>query len=331
MAARFIDFFEPLPFGIATAQLTIQAEVTTHASCSSVLLSARSPSTSTPLLIAQPTLTQPTFASVTTSRPANAPSLDNAPSLEKARSIDYLPKVCHGLVTLEEWRSQPLEQHYEPSPTILWETVSTWEDYVADRRKIFSDSRRRQRKLESELGALTFCFDDSNPATLAQAMAWKSEQYLASGEPDAFANAKHVAFFRTLAQEKLLLVSSLRAGKQLLAVHIGVLADNRLCSWVPAYDTRYRPFAPGRLLLLSLLEASFQCGHREFDFLIGNEPYKWPYATHTRLIAALGKPPISVRTNQWLKAIAKPLLLDRLNQSPAIKTFVKTIAARMGA
>jgi CelD/BcsL family acetyltransferase involved in cellulose biosynthesis len=76
-----------------------------------------------------------------------------------------------------------------------------------------------------------------------------------------------------------------------VAAHIGLRHDGRFSSWVPAYDDGATAYAPGRLLLEALLAAVAARGDREFDFLVGNEPYKWTYATHTRLVEPLGPQP----------------------------------------
>jgi hypothetical protein len=228
--------------------------------------------------------------------------------VEALPMVGYLPKVSHGLVTVTRWLEENLEQSYEAAPTIMWNTFESWEMFVKHvqqrRSNVFSDSRRRRRKLEKAVGELTFVLDDRRPETREVCMRWKSAQYQRSQCTDHFASAEHGRFFEELVARDLLMVSSLSAGDQLLAVHLGAFAEGRLYWWVPAYDEAYAAYSPGRLMLELILEASFQQGHTEFDFLIGGEAYKWYYATHTRLIGDLGVPPLSVRLN-WAAAAAK--------------------------
>jgi CelD/BcsL family acetyltransferase involved in cellulose biosynthesis len=86
-------------------------------------------------------------------------------------------------------------------------------------------------------------------------------------------------------------VASLRAGPTLVASDICLVHDGRVSGWIASYDDAFAAFSPGRLLLEHLIETTFTDGHREFDFLVGNERYKWVYATHTRLIGPVGTPP----------------------------------------
>jgi CelD/BcsL family acetyltransferase involved in cellulose biosynthesis len=114
----------------------------------------------------------------------------------------------------------------------------------------------------------------------------------------------------------------LSAGGEVIAVHLGASHEGRTYWWIPSYGPEFAKFSPGRLMLESLLRASFERGDHEFDFLIGEEAYKWHYATHTRVIGAAGTPPLSLRVEKELKRQAKralrgmPWLLDR---SPWLK------------
>ncbi|MBW4540356.1 MAG: GNAT family N-acetyltransferase [Myxacorys chilensis ATA2-1-KO14] len=216
------------------------------------------------------------------------------------------------MVTTTEWHERQLDQAYTAAPTILWKNFQTWGDFVdhvqQNRSNAFADSRRRRRKLEKQVGNLTFLFDDRRPETMATCMKLKSAQYQRSRCTDHFLHEPHIQFFKELAERNLLVVSSLSSKDQVIAAHMGLLANGRLYFWVPAYDVNFSSCSPGRLLLEMLLEESFNREHTEFDFLIGGETYKWDYATHTRLIAELGSRPLSLRaslTAQSLKQSVK--------------------------
>jgi hypothetical protein len=62
----------------------------------------------------------------------------------------------------------------------------------------------------------------------------------------------------------------------------------------------------GQPLLHSLLEASWQQGDREFDFLHGGEAYKWHYATHVRLVTDCGKRPLKQQIKHQLRSTLAP-------------------------
>jgi CelD/BcsL family acetyltransferase involved in cellulose biosynthesis len=159
----------------------------------------------------------------------------------------------------------------------------------------------RRRRLERDLGPLQVVFDDPRQEPFDRCLAWKSAQYLATGYRDLFERHENVQMFVELRRRGALVVTSLWAGELLLAAHLGAFADNRLYWWVPAYDPEFARYSPGRLMLEAMLRESFHRQHVEFDFLIGNEAYKWYYATHFRTIGPLGSPPLGLRIRQQAK------------------------------
>lgn len=254
-----------------------------------------------------------------------------------ANTINYIPRVSHGLISANEWHDRDLEAVYEPAPTILWDNFTTWDAFVqhvrSKRSNMFSDSRRRCRKLSKEVGPVEFIYDDRRSTVLETCMRWKSEQYRRSGFIDTFSFEEHIQFFKEMAQRGVIVVSSLNCGDRLIAAEIDILANNRLGLWVPAYDTEYSRYAPGRLLLLFVMEESFKRNHDEFDFLIGNEAYKWYYATHTRLIGEMGQQPLSTRAKQALRTSIKSTLLLAIspfpNLQPKLKATFEVFNAKM--
>jgi CelD/BcsL family acetyltransferase involved in cellulose biosynthesis len=50
-------------------------------------------------------------------------------------------------------------------------------------------------------------------------------------------------------------------------------------------------FSPGAVLELEALRASFEAGDSEFDFLMGDQRYKFTWATHIRWIGPVGVEP----------------------------------------
>lgn len=231
-----------------------------------------------------------------------------------ARSLGYLPRTARETVSAEAWLARPRTPDLEPSPFIVWSGFDRWESFaarVASRcGNLFPDSRRRRNKLARALGEVELRLDDRRPGTLELGMKWKSAQYLASGYDDLFADAGNRRLFLELQARGLVLVSSLSAGGQIIAVHLGASHGGRLYWWIPSYAPELARFSPGRLLLESLIQASFERGDEVFDFLIGDEAYKWHYATHTRVIGSAGSPPVAVRLEAEIKLRVKRALRE---------------------
>jgi hypothetical protein len=216
------------------------------------------------------------------------------------------------LVTTDQWQQREPDESRMPAPQVQWDKFADWEDYCAHVKKKspfpFNVSKRKLRKLERDIGPVSFNFHDPDPAALGQCIAWKSAQYARTGLWDLFASERNVELFAELNRRGLLTTTTLRAGNSLLGVHVGVVHQRRFYSWLPAYDPKAGKYSPGTLLFDYLLEASFKAEHAIFDFLIGDESYKWDYATHAHLIQQYGTPSFTKRLYQPLRNA----LVDRL-------------------
>ena len=103
-----------------------------------------------------------------------------------------------------------------------------------------------------------------------------------------------------------------------MAAHIGVLLDGHFYSWVMGYDQEYHPFAPGRLMTESLMQASQERGDAVYDFMMGGEQFKWWYATHGRLVSPMGG--LKADARLWAKEfLAKYPKLEALRQKRAAR------------
>ena len=243
------------------------------------------------------------------------------------RELFYFPRTVLRTTRVEDRTPEPAGQR--PSPYIDWKKYPTFEAFEADwktrSQSKASDSLRKRKRLEKELGPVRFQLDDLRPEVFDTCVKWKSAQYLATGLTDMFADPRNVALFRRLRERGVLLVSSLSAGDTLLAAHFGSSHDGRLGWWVPAYDPGFGKYSPGRLLMENMLEASHARGDLEFDFLVGDEAYKFQYATHNRVIGAVGTPPLRV----LFMNKARPMVKSLLEKNPRALELARRLDKRL--
>ncbi len=236
--------------------------------------------------------------------------LDVAPA-GLVKPLSYFPRTVVKTTLVEE-RVGAEPPGFQPSPYIEWARVGDWAAYtklIDERPKIkANDSARQIRRITKDLGPLSFIFDDQRPEVFDAVVRWKSAQYISTGVGDMFARPANVELFRALQAKKAVVVSSLTAGSTLVAAHFGSLTDERMTWWIPAYDPTYSKYSPGRLMLEKLLEESHRSKHLEFDFLIGDEGYKFNFATHNRVIGPLGTPGLRERVLTRAQKEAKGLL-----------------------
>lgn len=224
---------------------------------------------------------------------------------DDAQPVHYLDSVCLAVTAAEA----AAERGRAAAPFVDWSGVTSWDVYVAGRTPAtgvdgFTSLRRKQRKLERDVGPVEFDFDDREQATLETLFNWKSAQYRRTGLIDLFGLQRNREFYFEMARRGLLSVATLRAGGRLVAAHAGNHIGGRFLYRLPAYDPGFARYSPGGLLTTALVHRSFEVGDREFDFLIGAEPYKFTYATHVRWIGPLGREPLADRTQRTVRALA---------------------------
>ena len=79
-------------------------------------------------------------------------------------------------------------------------------------------------------------------------------------------------------------VAELYVDGKLAAAHLGFRDPNKVYYYVTTYDEEYALNGVGKLMLNKLVE---EAQGREFDFLIGNESYKFDYSDEAGMNFAL--------------------------------------------
>jgi CelD/BcsL family acetyltransferase involved in cellulose biosynthesis len=212
------------------------------------------------------------------------------------RKFNHAKFVVRRVIEHGEWEASAFD-NLEVAPYIDWTTFSKFDDYKAiiKKRPHVREYWRRGRRLADDCGELIFNMDDQQEDVFEFARRWKSEQLLATGQKDYFADPKNIAFFSLLRERGLLTSSTLRIGGRLLSVWLGFVYDGVWSGWIFTYDTEFRKYSVGHQLLNLMLEKSYELKHREFNFSIGGDDYKQRYATHVRILGPIGRVPLSER------------------------------------
>lgn len=242
------------------------------------------------------------------------------------RKTGYVASVVRQTIGAPAWETFK-GQGFEPAPFVDWSRFSTFADYTAFLRtkskSLLKEQERRRRRLAETLGTLEFCAHDQGEDVLELAGRWKSQQLHETGARNYLTNPKNLEFLQRLRAESILVSSTLRANRRLLSVWIGFIHARVWSGWIFTYDPEpeLRRYSLGHQLLHAMLEESHRQGHHEFDFSIGDEGYKWFYATHARLLAPVGRPPLQQRVLAQSKSYAKRALAG----SPALLEAAATL------
>jgi CelD/BcsL family acetyltransferase involved in cellulose biosynthesis len=157
----------------------------------------------------------------------------------------------------------------------------TWEDYVQGLgKKDRHELRRKFRRLEAS-GEVQYRTYDSYTEDFPHALGSFLELMGKSRDEKAhfLLDQGHRAFLetaaRTMAQERALRLSFLELDGIRISATMSFMDDGRLLLYNSGYDPEYRHLGVGLLLKAWGIRYAIENGLREFDFLRGNEPYKY--------------------------------------------------------
>jgi CelD/BcsL family acetyltransferase involved in cellulose biosynthesis len=175
----------------------------------------------------------------------------------------------------------------------------SWEAFWTEKitRRHDADSRRQRRRL-AERGELKCVIATNTEQALAitgAMLGQKSRRYRETRRHDLLASDAYREFYLSATRchhdRALIHVSALMLDDRVLATHWGALWKGRLVSLMPSYEGgEWARYSPGRLLLEHLLQWSFEQGLREFDFTIGDEPYKAAFCNASESLYRLIRP-----------------------------------------
>jgi CelD/BcsL family acetyltransferase involved in cellulose biosynthesis len=170
-----------------------------------------------------------------------------------------------------------------PSGAYLTRLTGDWNSFYVGKRS--SATRRRdrtKRKRLNDMGPVAFTTpsdDDGTNAILTTLFAQKARAFAQMGVANFLALPGREAFFRAFATDPatrpLCHVSRLDVGPTLAAANYGLIFRGRYYHVLASYDDGpVSRFGPGAAHLHDLMRHAIEHGCHEFDFTIGDEPYK---------------------------------------------------------
>lgn len=159
-----------------------------------------------------------------------------------------------------------------------------WINLRKSDKKLVYDTERREKKLINEVGPVTFEWSSQNSVS---DMAWlvesKKAQYVRTGKAQApLFDSRKVALLNRLLQSQEEncqgVLSTLRCGEEIIAVHFGLRCHDMLHVWFPVYNPKYSSYSPGRILFKHLFPAAAADGIQVFDRGEGDTQAKRDFA-----------------------------------------------------
>lgn len=169
-------------------------------------------------------------------------------------------------------------ERLQPAPQVL--LPATWEDYLAGlKKKQRHEIRRKLRRIQegnqvrwyivSEEAALDGAIED-----FLRLMAYDpaKEAFLTSAVRTQMRAAIHTAFRAGWLQLAFLEVNGEQA-----AAYLNFDYDNRIWVYNSGLNSAFRALSPGWVLLAYLIQWAIEHGRRAYDFMRGDEDYKYRF------------------------------------------------------
>lgn len=157
-------------------------------------------------------------------------------------------------------------------------TGSALSDFV---KKSTRDAMRKHRNRAHSMGCVEFVTADR--ASLAQSLGHLQrlhcKRWSAAGSPGVFSDLKMVRFIaaaaRGLLDTGMLRLNVMFLNDRAIAASLGMLHRQRMYFYLCDFDPEYSTISPGTLLTAYAMGQAAQEGARYFDFLQGEEEYKY--------------------------------------------------------
>ncbi len=155
----------------------------------------------------------------------------------------------------------------------------TWDDYLAGlSKKDRHELRRKLRRLEGHDNWRWFCVSDPEEAT-ERADTFLDLMRRSDPAKAEFLTPDREEFFRRLiaatASQGVLRLFFMEMDDKLVATSLCLDYDGVRMLYNSGHDMEYRYYSVGLLLHALCLRDALEQGYRYFDFLRGNEPYKY--------------------------------------------------------
>jgi CelD/BcsL family acetyltransferase involved in cellulose biosynthesis len=207
--------------------------------------------------------------------------------------LSLIPKDSHFLSALKRGMASvsedlAFEERFKTLAPYIDLPVS-WDEYFGS----LSGKRRRTlgrmlRKLEKGHGAVSFQqYDaDSLEAGLSQFFDLHQERWHAVGISGSFADPRVKEFYREVAWKFLnrgwLYFSSMSVAGRLVSAKYGCILHRKMYFITSGRDIRYSEYDVGHLHMVHVIKDAVNRNLSEFDFLQGDEPYKFYWTKSAR-------------------------------------------------
>ena len=221
----------------------------------------------------------------------------------------------------------PLARGREDSHVI--DVADGYAAYEAGRKaagvSALKDTDKKRRKVERDLGPVTFTAFSRSRADFDQLVAWKQAQWRATGQTDVFAAGWPLALVRGLFASRDPdfggILFTLHIGETLAAAQMNLRGGRNIHSWIIGHDPRFERYSPGMLLFQDILRWMDDTPYSRLDLGAGDYRFKRELSnvkvgvTHG-FIGAPSAAALMRETAYAVRKAAESLPLGRMSELP---------------
>lgn len=167
-------------------------------------------------------------------------------------------------------------------PSFAIDMPGGFEAYAQGRREagvgIHKDCDKKRRKMEREAGAPVFSAFSRSKADFDQLMAWKSQQWKATGQTDVLGTGWTSRLVRDLFQSRDPeyggILFTLHVGEKLVAAQFNLRAHGAINSWLIGHDPEFTRWSPGMILFQDILRWMSNSPYWRLDLGAGDYRFK---------------------------------------------------------
>ena len=158
----------------------------------------------------------------------------------------------------------------------------SFEDFLTERPKDLRRNLRRYREKAEALGKVRFAVArEADPDLLDALIALHAARWQRSGQAGTIESNHAAEFLRAtagiFARRDWLRIFTVEFQARIAAIVLAFRNQSTIFSYLSAYDPEYEKFGFGRELLLQALQYAHGHGHTCWNFLRGEEPYKFSW------------------------------------------------------
>ena len=160
------------------------------------------------------------------------------------------------------------------------------DDYYNNFYSSTVSKRQYKRKIKNlnEQGRISFKIVNSvDDSLLNEVLKIHIDKWNKNNIYPQFSDERRITFINELRKGVLgniLTIFCLYLNETLIAYRFGFVCDSTYYDWNTSFDYNYEKYAPGTVLIIKIIEYLYQIGICKYDFLNGNENYKYVWSNN---------------------------------------------------